>query len=286
MTTVDGVQPAWHDWIVTNLRRGCNRQSMIESMVQAQFDAAFASTCIECIAKDMKNGASSRLSPSEPYRYEAGRIASGNIIALSDFTVKVAFRLNRPDVVLLEGFMSNAECDELVALSRQKLLPSTIVDPQSGDTKIIAARSSEGTYFQRGENELVRRLERRMSELMNWPVERGEGIQILYYRVGAEYRPHFDYFPVQDPGSAPHLAKGGQRVATLVMYLNDVADGGGTFFPNIGLNVTPLCGSALYFAYANSMSQVDPATLHGGSPVLAGEKWIATKWLRQNQYGG
>ncbi len=66
---------------------------------------------------------------------------------------------------------------------------------------------------------------------MNWPVDHGEGIQVLHYASGAEYRAHFDYFPVEQTGSSTHLATGGQRVATLVMYLNNVEQGGETFYP-------------------------------------------------------
>ena len=59
-------------------------------------------------------------------------------------------------------------------------------------------------------------------------MERGEGIQILHYLPGAEYKPHYDYFDPAQPGTASILRRGGQRVATLVMYLSEPARGGGT----------------------------------------------------------
>ncbi len=82
------------------------------------------------------------------------------------------------------------------------------------------------------------------------------------------------------------LKHGGQRVATLVMYLNDVEAGGSTVFPEVGLDVLPRRGHAVYFAYTTEEGQLDKRSLHGGSPVSAGEKWIATKWFRQRNYGG
>ena len=82
------------------------------------------------------------------------------------------------------------------------------------------------------------------------------------------------------------LSMGGQRVATLIMYLNDVQGGGSTVFPEIGLDVLPRRGNAVFFAYSDDQGRLDPRTLHGGSPVAAGEKWIATKWLRQRTYTG
>jgi prolyl 4-hydroxylase len=68
------------------------------------------------------------------------------------------------------------------------------------------------------------------------------------------------------------------------MYLNDVEQGGETIFPSIHLSVTPKKGSAVYFEYCNDLGQVDSMSLHGGVPVIAGEKWIATKWMRQRRY--
>jgi prolyl 4-hydroxylase len=160
-----------------------------------------------------------------------------------------------------------------------------VVDPKTGAYDEHPDRTSSGTHFERAENEVIARIERRISELLGVPVENGEPIQVLRYLPGAEYKPHWDYFDPVQPGNATMLALGGQRVATLVMYLNDVASGGSTVFPEIGLDVLPRRGNAVYFAYAAADGQLDRRTLHGGSPVIAGEKWIATKWLREAAYG-
>ena len=158
------------------------------------------------------------------------------------------------------------------------------MDPLTGQTQVIIARSSSGTFFRLNEDPFIARLDRRIAEVMNWPVENGEGLQILNYQIGGEYKAHFDYFAPADPGSQVHLAHGGQRVSTLVMYLNDAEAGGETVFPDVGLSVVPKKGSAVYFEYCNSLGQVDPLSLHAGMPVVRGEKWIATKWMRQQRY--
>ncbi len=78
------------------------------------------------------------------------------------------------------------------------------------------------------------------------------------------------------------LKRGGQRVATLVLYLNTPQEGGATVFPDIDLAVHPMEGHAVFFSY----DRPDPATgtLHGGAPVIRGEKWVATKWLREDRF--
>jgi prolyl 4-hydroxylase len=264
----------WQTWVRQNLARGCLPNDMAQSMVSAGVDAELAQKAIAEAGSE--KGANVAGAPRLPQ--------GGNFIHTVDREVRVSVRLNDPVVAVFDNFMSCEECDELVHLSRAKLSRSAIVDPATGLNKIMDARSSYGTYFPLAETDFIARLDRRISEVMHWPMENGEGLQILYYPVGGEYKAHFDYFSATDPGSAVHLAKGGQRVSTLVMYLNDVEEGGGTAFSSIHLTVTPKKGSAVYFEYCNSQGEVDPRSLQSGLPVIRGEKWIATKWMRQGVY--
>jgi prolyl 4-hydroxylase len=125
-------------------------------------------------------------------------------------------------------------------------------------------------------------IEARVAALLNWPLDHGEGIQVLRYRPGAEYRPHHDYFDPAHPGTAHVLKRGGQRVGTLVMYLNTPQGGGATTFPDVGLEVAPIRGNAVFFSY--DRPHASTRTLHGGAPVTAGEKWVATKWMREGVF--
>ena len=209
---------------------------------------------------------------------------SPNVIDTGDRNVDILMVLNAPRVVIFGNLLSPEECDELVAQSRSKLQRSTVVTPETGAWDGHEHRTSNGTHFERGETDLVRRIEARLSELVGFPVDHGEPIQILNYLVGGEYRPHWDYFDPAQPGNEKVLENGGQRVATLIMYLNDVEAGGSTVFPDIGLDVLPRKGNAVYFAYTTEAGELDKRTLHGGSPVAQGEKWIATKWIRQRPF--
>src|SRR3546814_17309847 len=85
--------------------------------------------------------------------------------------------------------------------------------------------------------------------LLDWPVENGEAIQILRYGVGAQYKPHHDYFDPDWSGSAGPPKRGGQRVASLVMYLNTPERGGATPFPAGHLEVAPVQGHAVVFRH-------------------------------------
>lgn len=105
---------------------------------------------------------------------------------------------------------------------------------------------------------------------------------MLHYRPGAEYKPHYDYFDPDQPGTSTIVRRGGQRVATLVIYLNNPRKGGGTTFPDVPLEVAPRQGNAVFFSYERPHPST--RTLHGGASVIEGEKWIATKWLREREF--
>ncbi|MEY4729180.1 MAG: hypothetical protein RL020_338 [Pseudomonadota bacterium] len=287
----------WQEWIRDSFTRGCAKEEMMKVMVKAgipemtaaynliTFGAAQTSgpvrtntaAQIQAVAKAANNDSDYKQEASYLFQHE------NHIVTRDGQHIQIAMRVDAPDVVLLDHFMTDAECDELCELSRGTLTKSLVVDDATGDNVDHAQRISQGTYFTIGQNNLVERIEARISEITNTPVVNGEGLQILNYVGGGEYRPHFDYFP-DNEGGRVHKARGGQRIITVIMYLNNVTAGGATILPKINLSIYPKKGSALYFSYFNSAGQIDPITLHGGAPVIEGEKWIATKWIREREY--
>ena len=289
------VDSAWEEWLSTNVARGCSPDSMIGAMVQAGFvtDAARAAVLkafgaspdSPVFAAVAATEAALAKAAPQTYQYDEMPVARGNVIRAHDRDVRVLMRCERPQVIVFADVLSPDECAEMIERSRHRLKRSTTVNPDTGKEDVIRNRTSEGIWYERGEDPFIEKLDRRIASLMNWPVQNGEGLQILHYGITGEYRAHFDYFPPDQPGSAVHTARGGQRVATLVIYLNDVADGGETTFPQAGISVAANRGGAVYFRYMNGQRQLDPLTLHAGAPVLAGDKWIMTKWMRERAYG-
>lgn len=268
----------WQLWINQNLARACTPGSMAEVMTRdGRFDQHLARAAIE--------EARRARFPNLPGLQSLPEVdTSANTIVTPDRTVQVLLTLKSPRIVLLGNVLSDEECDALVAYSEQRMLRSPVVSDAEGKNEINAYRTSRGAMLQRGESELVERIEARLAALTRWPAERGEGLQVLRYESGNEYRPHFDWFNPDLPGPRKHMERGGQRVATIVMYLSEVEQGGATSFPNIGLQVQPKKGSAVFFANTDVYGNPDQQTLHAGEPVVAGRKMIATKWLRAQTY--
>lgn len=197
---------------------------------------------------------------------------SGNKI-ITDREIDIITRLEEPLIVILGNVLSYEECDELINLSKDKLQRSKI----GATREVNEQRTSNSMFFEESENELVARVEKRISSIMNIPIEHGEGIQILQYNPGQEYKAHYDFF------SSTSKIANNNRISTLVMYLNDVEQGGETFFPKLNFSVSPQKGMAVYFEYFYNDENLNKLTLHGGAPVITGEKWVATQWMRKQR---
>ncbi|WP_043694883.1 2OG-Fe(II) oxygenase [Luteibacter sp. 9133] len=275
------ITPEWHTWIGEALAAGSAPAKLLTTMRENDFDEAAARTAI---ADALFGGPATRAAPA--WHTPGSRLAEGHVLRTSDRDVRVLLRIARPTIAVLDGVLDDAECEGMIEQARSRLARSAVVSPESGANTVMGIRTSEGAFFQRGENPLVLRIDRRAAEIMRLPHEHGEGLQVMRYGVGGEYVPHFDYFPPDQKGSEPHLAQGGQRVSTLIMYLADVEAGGETIFPRIDFSYVPRKGQALYFEYTDADGSLDVLSLHGGAPVTQGEKWIVTKWMRQRSFVG
>jgi prolyl 4-hydroxylase len=295
------ITPALRTWILEQAQAGFPPESVIDAMKAAGWMEDVAVKAMESTLRDhlarQSAGRNQRPAPVAavaqvlPVAAQGGAAGAAPEIDLSqapreidldDRIVRVISSLNVPRVVVLGGLLSDEECDALIAAASPRMARSLTVETKTGGEELNPDRTSNGMFFNRGESELLQRIESRIARLIGWPVENGEGMQVLNYKPGAEYKAHYDYFDPAEPGTPTILQRGGQRVGTLLMYLNNPVRGGGTTFPDAGLEVMPQRGNAVFFSY----DRPEPATrtLHGGAPVIEGEKWIATKWLRQREF--
>lgn len=190
-----------------------------------------------------------------------------------------------PRVYVCPHFLSDDQCDHIIRLARPSLQRATVVDPNSTNNLVDSRRTSLGTWLtQSMRDHVVRTLERRIAEVTQIPERNGEGFQILYYSIGAEYQPHYDYFDPSTPGGRAHFNRGGQRVATFLIYLNTTEKGGETIFPRAQVSVAPEKGKAVLFYNVNPVGKEDPMSFHGGMPVIQGEKWLLTRWIRAGEF--
>ncbi|MFT5534698.1 MAG: prolyl 4-hydroxylase [Burkholderiaceae bacterium] len=269
---------SWQNWVVENLAKGCDPVAMAEMMErEGPFDRTLAQYALADAHRQSHPGlvAVTKM---------PGIDTTSNKIILPDRIVDVLVSLSLPRVVVLGNVLSEDECDAIAAMSQSRFARSTTIDDDSGTPQFDERRTSESASIQRGENALMWRIDARLAALSGWPVDHGEPLQLQKYQTGNEYRPHFDWFDPALPGAAKHLEKSGQRLSTIILYLTDVEEGGGTTFPSIGLEVYPQKGGALFFCNTTPNGLPDQKTLHAGLPVVKGTKIIANKWLREKPY--
>ena len=269
-------------WVNECLARGHTAESLTASALQTGWhEAVVRATVAEAVGRELvadRDG----LRPAGSPLPEPDLTQAPTFIQTSDRRVDIVTVVKHPRVVVFGNLLSDEECESLIALAQPKLARSHTVDNQTGGEEVNSARTSDGMFFARAEHPVVESVEKRLAELLKWPFENGEGLQILRYRMGAQYVPHYDYFDPAQPGTAKIVQRGGQRVATIVMYLRTPERGGATIFPDIGLEVQPVKGSGVFFSY--DRPHPDTKTLHGGTPVTLGEKYVATKWLRESEF--
>ncbi len=273
------VTPDLKRWLKEQMQAGIGAADLVQSMTGAGWEKKLA---VQAVAQAKLDGWFGSSEPKPPKLPEPPIEDGRCIVDAGDREVHILSTVAHPRVVVFGNLLSPEECDAIIDSAWPRMARSETVAEASEGSEVNAARTSRGMFFERGETEVVARLERRIARLLDWPLENGEGLQVLHYQPGAEYQPHYDYFDSKHASTPTILKRGGQRLSTLVMYLNTPKRGGATTFPDVKMAVAPVRGNAVFFSYA----QPDPTSLslHGGAPVLEGEKWVATKWLRQGRF--
>ena len=281
--SVQQITPELRQWIIAQAQAGHKPEAVLAAMQASGWAQDVAVVALEETLTGflVEHAKAAGLPPPTPVP-GPDLMESPLWLDAGDRRVQVLMSMSQPRVVVFGGLLSDDECDTMVALARPRLTRSETVQTETGASEVNPVRTSSGMFFGREENELCARIENRIARLLEWPLVNGEGLQILHYLPGAEYKPHHDYFDPAKAGTPSIVARGGQRVGTVVMYLNAPERGGGTVFPDVALEVAPIKGNAVFFSY--DRPHPITRTLHGGAPVIAGEKWVATKWLREGRF--
>lgn len=180
-----------------------------------------------------------------------------------------------PHLTFFPGLFSTEECRYLIDAAAPMLAPSVVVDPKSGAQRPDPVRVCDSAGFTLPlENPAVHALNQRIAAASGTAWAQGEPLQVLRYRPGGEYKPHFD--------ALPGLAN--QRILTMIIWLNDGYEGGETWFAKTGVKIKGRVGDALLFRNALADGSRDPNAGHAGLPVTSGEKWIASRWIRARPF--
>mmetsp|Transcript_5280 Transcript_5280/g.13286 ORF Transcript_5280/g.13286 Transcript_5280/m.13286 type:complete len:358 (-) Transcript_5280:471-1544(-) len=208
-----------------------------------------------------------------------------------------------PRAFHMHNIMSPEECDKVLAIAKPRMQRSTVIDSVTGQSKVDPIRTSEQTFLNRGHWPIVTTIEERLARFTYLPAYHGEDLQVLKYQFGQKYDAHHDVGEIDSKSGAQLAAEGGHRVATILLYLSDVEEGGETAFPDsdwidpaMGSSQTwsecaedhvaihPKKGDGLLFWSITPEGKIDPQSMHAGCPVIKGIKWTATKWIHARPF--
>jgi prolyl 4-hydroxylase len=193
------------------------------------------------------------------------------------------FASRDPPILVSRGFATAPECDWLVEAARPRLNPAQLYDPQTGqgfeDRDIRNNSAAAFGVLETGV--LLCALRARLKTCFALASRDFEPLMVLHYDTGQQFAPHFDFIDPDQPGLRDDIQAKGQRVATLLVYLNDDFTGGETAFDMLDYSFKGARGDALIFWNTDASGCPDRRTRHAGMPPLSGEKWILSQWIRR-----
>ena len=186
----------------------------------------------------------------------------------------------KPLLIQIDNFFSPSRCKRVVNYSNSKLkFTKESADVEHGDKR---ARTSTGCWMSE-ESQInhpdIKYINESLANLVGFPEENCEPLHVVKYKGGQEYWPHNDFIE-----NHKNMSCGG-RIATMLVYLTDCADGGATNFPLLDVTIYPKPGTVVLWYNVLPTSDgrhviVDERMLHAGMPVgPAGEKMIMCKWV-------
>ncbi len=186
-------------------------------------------------------------------------------------------------IICLDQVLSKQECESVITGSRNRLSPSSMLD---GDRLTVSShRTSTGVSL--ADHELpricgkVRQLLHRITRL---PIVNQEEIKVVNYTRGQEYKVHHDCHKfARRSENGRFLESGGHRKFSCLIYLNEVVSGGCTLFPRLNLSIMPRPGRLVIWNNLDA-GFIKSEMVHCSEPVIAGEKWVITCWVREHEY--
>ncbi|XP_056465177.1 prolyl 4-hydroxylase subunit alpha-1b isoform X1 [Gadus chalcogrammus] len=194
--------------------------------------------------------------------------------------VKQEDEWDRPYIVRYHDIISHSEIEKVKSLAKPRLRRATISNPITGILETAPYRISKSAWLTGYDDPLIDKINQRIEDLTGLEMDTAEEMQVANYGVGGQYEPHFDFGRKDEPDAFKELGTG-NRVATWLFYMTDVAAGGATVFPDVGAAVWPKKGTAVFWYNLFASGEGDYSTRHAACPVLVGNKWVSNKWIHE-----
>lgn len=188
-----------------------------------------------------------------------------------------------PYILCIYDFVTDKEARHIKKISNPLMKRSLVIGADQSETE-CQDRTSSSAFLHEVPSKIVKSIRERSAVFANTIIDNIEHLQVVHYRDSQRYDPHYDYFDRSLASAKDVIGAQGQRIATALIYLNDVCPdaGGETCFPKVldGLKVRPKKNMAVFWFNVLPDGTEDDRTLHGGLPIKNGEKWAINVWIR------
>ncbi|CAK1540610.1 unnamed protein product [Leptosia nina] len=192
--------------------------------------------------------------------------------------IKMEYMYRNPDIVLFYNVLSDQEIEDIQKMAKPRFRRATVHDTKTGELVPAHYRISKSGWLRDEESSVVAKVSRRVSHFTGLSMQFAEDLQVVNYGIGGHYEPHFDFARRKEPAFEKY---NGNRIATVLFYMSDVAQGGATVFTELGLSLFPVKGAAAFWLNLHPSGEGDLATRHAACPVLTGSKWVCNKWIHE-----
>ncbi|XP_014363385.2 prolyl 4-hydroxylase subunit alpha-1-like [Papilio machaon] len=183
-----------------------------------------------------------------------------------------------PDIVVFHQVLSDDEIEHIKDMAKPRFKRAVVHDPKTGELVPAHYRISKSAWLKDEESDVVSRVSRRVADFTGLTMDTAEELQVVNYGIGGHYEPHFDFARKEENA---FKKSSGNRIATVLFYMSEVAQGGATVFTELGLSVFPVKNAAVFWLNLHPSGEGDIATRHAACPVLRGSKWVSNKWIHQ-----
>ncbi len=187
---------------------------------------------------------------------------------------------DKAEIYAIGEFLTSNECRKLAGMIDSVAQPSSLYEGTYRD----GYRTSFSGNFDR-DDPTVKMISRRIDDALGLPGKIGETMQGQRYMPGQQFKNHHDYFFPSEKYWEQERKSGGQRSWTAMMFLNTLEEGGATAFPDLNIQIAPKAGVLLIWNNANPDGTPNEHTLHAGTPVTQGVKYVITRWYRTRKWG-
>lgn len=187
---------------------------------------------------------------------------------------------DKAEIYAIGDVLSPAECARAITMIDHVAQPSELFDLEAYKAGF---RTSYSGNFDPHDS-FVKSISRRIDDLLGLNPKTGETIQGQRYLPGQEFKPHNDWFYTDQEYWKGERKRGGQRAWTAMAFLNDVEEGGETQFTEVGIKIEPKPGVLLVWNNALADGSPNPDTMHAGTPVIRGTKYVITRWYRTRKW--